>query len=553
MFGPIVPHQRPQTKTKDMPTYTHPYTKILLGSALILSVILTSAHRPGPAESLKGRTRPNIIYIMADDMGFSDIGCYGGEARTPNLDRLASDGIKLRTFYNNARCCPTRASLLTGQYPHTVGMGHMVTLPKSEFDSGSYQGFLSHRYPTIAEELNKQGYRSYMSGKWHVGERREHWPLKRGFNRYFGLISGASSFYEITPAERAKRSFALDNSDYEIPAEGFYATDAFTDHAISFVNDHDKKDAGRPFFLYLAYTAPHFPLHAPEADIAKYEKTYARGWDEARSRRYEAMRKAGYIDGRYGLTPRTKGIPDWTGDNEKDQWVRKMAVYAAMTDRMDRNIGRLLEALKANGQYDNTLIVFLSDNGGCAEVINTKGLHDPARKIGEKGSYATIGEAWANVSNTPFRMYKHYMHEGGIATPLIIHWPAGIRPRKGFAEGIGHVIDLMPTALELAGAKPAGFPGRSLSYLWKQDRQPERTYCWEHEGNKAIRKGRWKLVRDHDDPAWQLYDMQADPTEMHDLSAGEEDRVRSMLAEYTAWEKQVGVREFKGKRYGSPG
>jgi arylsulfatase len=520
-------------------------------SACMLMTILLTAHSPVKVNSQKSPDRPNIIFIMADDMGFSDIGCYGGEVQTPNIDRLAANGIKLRTFYNNARCCPTRASLLTGQYPHSVGMGHMVTLPKGKYEPGSYQGFLSDRSPTIAEELKKAGYRTYMSGKWHVGERKEHWPVKRGFDRYFGLISGASSFYEITPAEKSKRIFALDDKEYELPAEGFYATDAFTDHAIGFIKDHFEQQTAEPFFLYLAYTAPHFPLHAPEAEIAKYEKVYEKGWDEARRLRYESMKKAGYIDSRYRLSPRTKGIPDWMGDSEKDQWVRKMAVYAAMTDRMDQNIGRLISALKTSRQFENTVIVFLSDNGGCAEIINTEGLHDPARKIGEKGSYSTIGEAWANVSNTPFRMYKHNMHEGGIATPFIIHWPAGIKPRKGFSDGIGHVIDLMPTALELAGTKNVNLAGKSLSYLWTSKKQPDRTYCWEHEGNKAIRKGKWKLVREHDDPSWALYDMKADPAELNDLASQKKELADAMLAEYLAWEKQVGVKEFTGKRYGS--
>ena len=535
-----------------MHSRNHLFRHTLQVSAFLLATLLLSAHTEKPARGETPPQRPNIIYIMADDLGFSDIGCYGGEVQTPNLDKLASNGMKLRTFYNNSRCCPTRASLLTGQYPHTVGMGHMVTLAQNKYDSGSYQGFLSPDHPTIAEELKKAGYRTYMSGKWHVGERREHWPVKRGFDRYFGLISGASSFYEITPAEKAKRFYAVDDKDYEIPAEGYYATDAFTDRAIGFITDHKKQHTSQPFFLYLAYTAPHFPLHALEPDIAKYEKIYAKGWDLARQQRYEGMKKAGYIDDRYQLTPKTKGIPDWTGDNEKDQWVRKMAVYAAMTDRMDQNIGKLVAALKGNRQLENTLIVFLSDNGGCAESVNTKGLHDPAKKVGEKGSYSAIEEAWANVSNTPFRMYKHYMHEGGIATPFIVHWPAAIKPGKGFSDGIGHVIDLMPTALELAGAKQGNLPGKSISYLWRSDRQPDRTYCWEHEGNKAIRKGKWKLVRDYSDLSWELYDMQADPTEMKDLASVESALAQALLSEYLAWEKQVGVKEFQGKRYGNP-
>ena len=499
----------------------------------------------------KPTARPNIIYIMADDLGYSDIGCYGGEVKTPNLDKLAAGGMKLRTFYNNARCCPTRASLLTGRYPHAVGVGHMVTLANAKYEPGPYQGFLDPSKATIAESLQKAGYATYMSGKWHVGERREHWPRKRGFDRYFGLISGASSFYEITPAEKDKRFYALDDDIYSIPQEGYYATDAFTDQAIGFLKEHATHRKKDPFFLYLAYTAPHFPLHALEPDIAKYEKLYAAGWDSIRNLRYQGMKKAGYIDARYQLTARTKGIPDWKDQADKAEWVRRMAVYAAMTDRMDQNIGRLVAALKAAGQYENTLIVFLSDNGGCAETVNTQNRHDPSKKIGEKGSYAALEEAWANVSNTPFKMYKHYMHEGGINTPFIVHWPAGIKPRKGFSDGVGHVMDLMPTALELAGTPDASLPGQSLSYLWGKGPLPDRTYCWEHEGNKAIRKGKWKLVRDHDDASWQLYDMQADPVELNDMAASQPDRARAMLEEYQDWEKKVGVKPFVGKAYGS--
>jgi len=527
-----------------MRTILSPTAHRLSVAFLSLTFALTGAHPPEP------KNRPNIVFIMADDMGFSDIGCYGGEAHTPNLDRLAAGGIKTRTFYNNARCCPTRASLLTGRYPHSVGMGHMVTLPQNKYDSGSYQGFLSDRYPTIAEELRRAGYRTYMSGKWHVGERREHWPVKRGFDRYFGLISGASSFYEVTPGQRDRRLFALDDSLYQIPRDGFYATDAFTDRAIGFLDEHRVRHAGKPFFLYLAYTAPHFPLHAPEEDVAKYEKTYTEGWEAARRTRYEGMRKAGYVDRRYPLTPRTQGIPEWKGDNPKDDWARRMAVYAAMTDRMDRNIGRLLDVLKKEGWLENTLIVFLSDNGANAETLETPRLHDPSKRIGEKGSYAFLEEPWANVSNTPFKLYKHHMHEGGIITPCIIHWPAAIKPRKGFTDGLGHVMDLMPTALELAGVKNEGLPGRSLSHFWTRRKEKERTVCWEHEGNKAVRKGRWKLVREHDDPSWSLYDMEADPTESKDLASLHKDRVESMLSEYLGWEREVGVREFKGRRYG---
>jgi arylsulfatase len=517
-------------------------TKFLLGLGvfLILSFVLFPSYKKIPVDS-----RPNIIYIMADDLGYSDLGCYGGEVNTPNLDQLAANGIKLKKFYNNSRCCPTRASLLTGQYSHTVGMGGMVGLAKAPIEKGSYQGFLNDSFPTIAEELKKAGYSTYMSGKWHVGERPEHWPMKRGFDRYYGLISGASSFFEITPAERDKRRFVLDDKEYDIPKEGHYMTDAFTEHAMGYLDQHKNTGTGNPFFLYLAYTAPHFPLHALEPDIAKYESLYLQGWDVTREKRFKKMKQLGLVDDRYQLTERPGVIPAWENATDKKVWARKMAVYAAMIDRMDQNIGRLINKLKSNGQYDNTMIVFISDNGACAETVNTKLLSDPDKKIGERGSYHIYGESWANASNTPFKKYKHYMHEGGIVTPCIIQWPAKIKPKKGYSDGIGHVIDLMPTALELAGVRSPNLAGKSFSYLWTKNKAPERTYCWEHEGNQAIRKGNWKLVKEFQETYWSLYNLATDPTEMNDLSGVEAARAKAMLEEYSVWFAKVGARPYK--------
>lgn len=487
--------------------------------------------------------RPNIIYILADDMGYSDIGCYGGEVLTPNLDALAGNGIKLRTFYNNARCCPTRASLLTGQYPHTAGMGLMVTPPNAKVEKGSYQGFLDDRVPTIAEELKKAGYNTYMTGKWHVGEAPAYWPLTRGFGHYFGLISGASSYYEIIPQEMGKRFMVEDSKAYTIPAQGFYMTDAFTDHAIQYLND--QKQSGNPFFLYMAYTAPHFPLHAYEADIKKYEKLYEQGWDIIRAKRYQKMQQLGLVDKRYHLTERPADIPDWATATDKKTWIRKMSVYAAMIDRMDQNIGKLIQTLKANKQYENTLIVFLSDNGGSNENMESRHLNDPSKQIGEKGSYVTYDVPWANVSNTPFRKYKRFLHEGGMITPCIIQWPAVIKPKKGFSDAIGHVIDLLPTGLELAGMKANGLPGESLSYVWNGKKSSPKLYCWEHEGNQAIRKGNWKLVKDLEDKEWELYDLQKDPCETQNIAAANPVLVQELMNEYKTWSVRVGVQPAK--------
>ena len=512
---------------------------ISAGILLLASVFLLLATAAKPNNVAQ---RPNIIYILVDDMGYSDIGCYGSEINTPNIDQLANNGIKLRSFYNNARCCPTRASLLTGQYPHTVGMGDMVTLAKAPINPGSYQGFLDNRYPTIAEQLKKAGYNTYMTGKWHVGERSQHWPLTRGFEHYFGLISGASSYYEIIPAEKGKRFIVLDDKEYTPPADGFYMTDAFTDHAIQYLDDQKNLHANNPFFLYLAYTAPHFPLHAYESDIAKYEQLYTQGWDVTRKNRYQKMIQLGLVDKRYQLTQKPADIPAWETVTNKKQWVRKMAVYAAMIDRMDQNIGRLINKLKANHQFENTLIVFISDNGGCAENMESRKLNDSTKQIGERGTYVTYDFPWANVSNTPFKKYKKSLHEGGMITPCIIQWPAKIKAQKKFQEGIGHLIDLLPTGLELAGIPANNLPGESLSYLWNGKKIAPKTYCWEHEGNKAIRKGNWKLVKDLEDPGWELYNLAIDPTEVNNLAGNFLVRVQEMEKEYDSWALKVGVR-----------
>ena len=490
------------------------------------------------------QSRPNIIIIMADDMGFSDIGCYGGEVNTPNLDKLASNGIKLRTFYNAARCCPTRAALLTGRYSHSAGMGGMVSFEDEKVSKGPYQGYLDPNVPTIAEELRSAGYKTYMTGKWHVGESQEHWPLKRGFDNYFGLISGASSFFEVLQ-EKRKRYMVLNDKEFVLPKDGFYATDAFTDKAIEFINQTDKKT--NPFFLYLAYTAPHFPLHAYEEDIAKYEKFYLQGWDVTRQNRYKKMQKLGLIDSRYVLSNRPDDIPDWDSVKDKALWARKMAVYAAMIDRMDRNIGRLIKNLEETKQLENTFIVFLSDNGGCDENVDDRKLGEPGKRIGERGSYGTYDYQWANVSNTPFKLYKKNTHEGGIISPCIMHWPAKIKPKKGYIDAPSHVIDLLPTSLDIAQAKSIQTDGKSLAYLWNGKKYAERTLFWEHFGNKAMRKGNWKLVKEVEDTDWELYNLAADPSESKNLAKVSSQKVDEMKLEFETWAKKVGVKNIKLK------
>lgn len=337
----------------------------------------------------------------------------------------------------------------------------------------------------------------------------------------------------------------LDDKEFVLPQEGYYATDAFTDKAIEFVKSNETKS--KPFFLYLAYTAPHFPLHAYEEDISKYENFYLQGWDKTRADRFKKMQKIGLLDSRYQLTPRPKDIQDWDEITDKKTWARKMAVYAAMIDRMDRNIGKLIQSLEEKKQLENTFIIFLADNGASPENVDDRKLGEPNKRIGERGSYGTYDFQWANVSNTPFKLYKKYMHEGGINSPCIIHWPAKIKAQKGFIDAPSHVIDLLPTSLELAEATPADVHGKSLSYLWNGKQKPIRTFFWEHEGNKAIRKGNWKLVKELEDADWELYDLGKDPSEIKNLTPQSAKKVAELKAEYETWAKATGVKEVNKK------
>ena len=492
---------------------------------------------------------PNIVLIMADDMGFSDIGCYGGEVRTPNLDSLASQGIRFTRFYNTARCCPTRSALLTGLYNHQTGVGHMV----QDRNHPSYQGFLNDRCVTIAEALRPAGYRTLMSGKWHVGERRPHWPCDRGFDRYFGLISGGSNYWKLD----TNRQMAVDNEPYHPPSDGsFYMTDAFTHHAVEFVDQHASKPD--PFFLYLAYTAPHWPLHAWPQDIARYRGKYRMGWDRLRAQRHQRMIRMGLVDKRWPLTPRDPKVPAWDDvpAADRDAWDLRMSVYAAQIDRMDQGIGRVVDTLRRRNALDNTLILFLADNGGCAEE-NIAG--EMPTSPGPINSFTSYRTPWANASNTPFRLYKHWVHEGGISTPLIAHWPRGIRARNQLNHSPGHLIDVMATCLDLAQApyptEHRGRPvipleGRSLLPIFQTgSRQPHPALFWEHEGNRAVLQGDWKLVSRYPGD-WELYNLAQDRTEMRNLAPNESARVVSMQSLYRAWARKCGVVEWSQLRRG---
>lgn len=483
--------------------------------------------------------QPNIILVMADDMGFSDLGCYGSEIATPNLNRLAKGGIRFTQFYNAARCCPTRASLLTGLHPHQAGIGHMVA------DRGrpAYQGYLNDRCVTIGEALREGGYTTLMAGKWHVGEKKGQWPKDRGFDRYFGLPSGSSSFFRVT----AERPLVDEDQVLRPKDDSFYLTDLFTDSAVKFLDQNGR--GPKPFFLYTAFTSPHWPLHALQEDIAKYRGKYGIGWDELRKRRHARMIQMGLVDKRWDITARDAEVPAWESlkEKDKDNFDLLMAVYAAQVDRMDQNIGRILAKVKELGQELNTLVLFLADNGGCAEKINRG---QPGVPAGGPDSFLSYGPPWANASNTPFRLYKHWVHEGGISTPLIAHWPGRIKNPGGLTHQPGHLVDIMATCLDAAGIPyPASYrgrpvtplEGRSLAPVFQgNQRSPHPHLCWEHEGNRAVRQGDWKLVAQFRGP-WELYDLAADRTETRDLARANPAKVQELDAVYHAWAQRCGV------------
>jgi len=486
----------------------------------------TSAAQDPPA------SRPNIVILLADDMGFSDIGCYGSEIATPNLDRLAAGGLRFTQFYNTGRCCPTRASLLTGLYSHQAGVGHMVEDKK---DAPGYQGFLNDRCTTFAEALRPAGYFTAMTGKWHVGEKRPHWPVDRGFDRYYGLVNGGSNYFKIDTG----RTLALDGEPTSPTGDDFYLTDAFTDYSLKFLDE--AKEKKKPFLLYTAFTSPHWPLHARPDDIAKYRGKYVDGWDVLRAKRHRKMIELGIVDAAWPLTPRDPTAPPWEEAKDKDDLDLRMSVYAAQIDRMDQNIGRILAKLREIGAEENTLVLFLSDNGGCAEVIHRG---QPGAVVGTKESFESYGLPWANASNTPFRLYKHWVHEGGISTPLIASWPAVIK-KSALIREPAHLIDIMPTCLELAKADvpkdKTPVEGLSLAPLLRTGNWTGHdAIFWEHEGNRAVRQGKWKLVARRKG-AWELYDLDADRTELKNVSAAHPERVKELAAKYDAWAARVGV------------
>jgi arylsulfatase A-like enzyme len=480
--------------------------------------------------------RPNIILIMADDMGFSDLGCYGSEIPTPNLDRLAASGLRFTEFCNTPRCCPSRAALLTGIYSHQAGVGHMV----QDYGKPGYRGFLNDQCVTVAEALRPAGYHPLMVGKWHVGEKHPHWPVDRGFEHYFGLIAGSDSYFQ------PQRQMALDNEGWHPTDPQFYMTDAFGDHAVGFIKNYSAKPD--PYLLYVAFTAPHWPLHAWPDDIAKYRGKYMKGWDVLRQERHERQLAAGILDAKWPLTPRDEVVPAWKTIGNKEDWDLRMAVYAAQVDRLDRNIGRILDQVKASGEEENTLIMFLADNGGCAE--ENIGGEVYGVSAGPAQSFTSYRRPWANLSNTPFRLYKHWVHEGGISSPFIASWPSVIKQHNALHHGRAHMIDIMATVLDAAGgAYPSTFQGRAIHPLEGKSllptfqgrpRELHEAIYWEHEGNRAIKQGDWKLVSRYPD-SWSLFNLAEDRTELRDRSLEEQSRVRDMAALWNAWAQRSNV------------
>lgn len=501
--------------------------------------------------------RPNIVIILADDLGFSDIGCYGSEVPTPRLDALAADGVRFTQFYNSPRCSPTRAALLTGLYSQQAGMGWLDNMVVPE--SRGIQGKLMPRCVTMAEVLDDAGYFTAMAGKWHLGQQHGTPPWKRGFMR--SLNSRFGEVYFPKEADRPGTESLFLNGR-EVPKDSpelghdWYSTDLFATWGLKFIDE--ARAEKKPFFLYLPQGAVHFPLRAPEEVIAKYRGKYMKGWDQLRQERYERQLKMGIIDPRWPLSPRPDDVPSWDSrapDRQK-RFDEMMATYAAMIECLDRSTGLLVDGLKERGLLDNTLLIFLSDNGGNAEG-GPQGVTKGEGPIGGPQSYVMLGMDWATMANTPFKRYKHFTHEGGISSPFIVHWPAGIPPeRRGSLEKQpAHLVDLMATAVDLAGAQyPKQYNGNDILPMEGVSLRPafngqpldrKQPIFWEHEGNKAVRDGQWKLVQKWRGP-WELYDMEADRTELHDLSKEHPEIVSRLDSAWTGWAKRAYVDDWTG-------
>lgn len=487
-------------------------------------------------------------------MGFSDIGCYGSEIPTPNIDALAADGVRFTQFYNTARCSPTRAALLTGLYPHQAGMGHLDNIIH-EGTKGT-QGKLRDDCVTIAEVLNSAGYLTCMTGKWHLGQQNGTPPWVRGFARALNSPKGGVYFRRQDDPSNLFLNGEKKKKTDPLFGDRWYSTDLWTTWGLKFIDD--ARAADQPFFLYLANCAPHFPLMAPAQEIAKFRDKYRDGWAKFRQERHRRQVELGIVDAKWPLSDIPPDVPAWDdlSDAEKDRFAHIMSIYAAMISRVDHNVGRLVAGLKERNQLDNTLILFLSDNGGNAES-GPWGRYEGASPGGPR-SKVFLGQSWATLANTPFRRYKHFTHEGGISTPLVAHWPAGIpAERRGKLQPQpGHVVDVMATVVDVTGAKyPTEFNGHEIQPMEGVSLVPAlagaplnrpNPIFWEHEGNRAIRRDQWKLVMKLGG-AWELYDVEADRTEQHDLAAEQPERVAQLSAQWDAWANRADVDPWPGE------
>jgi arylsulfatase A-like enzyme len=540
------------------PRNTFPRTANIVGPWVLPIVaglfIAACLSQPSPARAesqvADNISRPNIIMILVDDMGFSDVGSYGGEIQTPNLDQLAKDGLRFTQFYNTARCWPTRGALLTGYYAQQIGRD---ALPES---GGGARGTRPSWARLLPDFLKPLGYRSYHSGKWHIDGK----VLDAGFDKSFSIRNQGNFF-------SPKGNLIDDAPAKSLGAEsGYYATTATVDHAIDCLKDHAIHHHDAPFFHYLAFIAPHFPLHAPQADIDKYRARYIDGWDKLRIERHAAQQKMGLLNTPLSAMETNVGPPyhfadafeklgpgeinrplPWTelNDEQRRFQATKMAIHAAMVDRVDQEIGRIIRQLKAMGAFENTLILFASDNGASAEIMVRDGGHDPQAAPGSGPTYLCLGPGFSSAANTPFRRHKTWVHEGGCSTPLIAHWPAGIAAKGELRQTPGHVIDFVPTVFDIVGAeKPKTWegqpippaPGKSLLPAFAKDAIIKRkSLWWLHDGNRAIRVGNWKLVAAKNDP-WELYDLEVDRAESTNLATKHPRKVVELAA---LWQQQV--------------
>jgi len=524
-----------------------------------------------PDSAPESTKKPNIIVIMVDDLGYSDLGCYGGEISTPNIDALGYNGLRFTQMYNGARCCPSRAALLTGLHPHQAGIGQLT----ADLGVPSYQGYLREGCVTIAEVMKTAGYRTMISGKWHVasswdardrdnwvlGDKKHPMPKQRGFDRSFGILNAAESYWN-------PKSLILEDVLIDVETEDFHLTDAITDHAVDQIDE--SVAMGKPFFQYVAFSAPHWPLHAREDDIVKYEGKYMAGYDAIRTSRHEQQKGLRVVDDKWDISPRDSDSPDWKNVRNKEYEDIRMATYAAMVEQVDRGVGRIIDTLKAEGEFDNTIIMFLSDNGGCAELFQEDGdWPDPSlweteltlqgEKVragdipelrpGPDTTFQAVELPWANVSDTPFRLFKRWIHEGGISTPFIVHWPDQI-DKPNILNNPMHIIDISATCYEIAGAQYpkehhdteiTPLEGESfLDALQGTELGRETPITIEHEGNRGIRIGDWKLVAEWNKP-WELYNISDDRTEQNDLIDGEKDRARAFEKLYFEWAERAEV------------